>query len=231
MYVTNPKFKPKAKYVSAYPNVDDIEYPVLGDIKMKPNPTEKPLAQYVPRIDRSSKPQFGQKSMEHQEPNNPVAIVQECEMFYDQILEKEHETLKIGEELKNIVNTPNTQNETEQTEWFNKQRELEYKLVQKENELNDTITGLHAIETPELETKLHVDNFNPEVKTIFARIEKKKNEHSENERRIRQTLQEVEEKRRAAREQEKRHLQVSKINKQSVFIKMVLLIRLKFVDS
>lgn len=193
--------------VSVTDALHDIEYPSLTDIKMKPNPTE-PLSQYVPRIDRSNKPIFGRKSIEQQQPINSVTIIKEREYIYDQILEKERETLEIGNELRNIVNAPMTQNELEQSEWLNKQTELEYKLVQKENELNDTITELSATTTPELETKLQIDNNNPEMKAGLARLEAKKNEHAENERKIKQRNQEIEEKRKAAREQQKRHLQV-----------------------
>lgn len=184
----------------------DIEYPSLTDIKMKPKPTEKPYDNYVPRIDRSSKPAFGQKSIEQQQPINSVTIVKKREMILDQVLLKEREALKIENELSSIVNATITQSETEQAEWFEKQNELEYQLVQKENELNDTITELNATTTPELETKIQND---PEVKAIVARIEAKVNEHSENERRMKQKLQEIEEKRKAAREQQKRHLEVS----------------------
>lgn len=187
----------------------DIEYPSLTDIKMKPQPTEKPYDSYVPRIDRSSKPAFGQKSFEQQQPINSVTIVKKREKILDQVLQKEREALKIENELSSIMNATIKQSETEQSEWFDKQTELEYQLVQKENELNDTITELNATTTPELETTIQNDTVNPEVKAIVARIEAKNNEHSENERRMKQRLQEIEEKRKAAREQQKRHLEVS----------------------
>lgn len=210
MFVTNSKYKTKS--IDAPPSIvlGDIEYPSLTDIKMKPQPTEKPYDNYVPRIDRSSKPAFGQKSFEQQQPINSVTIVKKREMILDQVLQKEREALKIENELSSIVNATITQSETEQSEWYNKQTELEYELVQKENELNDTITELNAITTPELETTIQNDTVNvPEVKAIVARIEAKTNEHSENERQIKQNLQELEKKRKAAREQQKRHLEVS----------------------
>ncbi|XP_055300839.1 ubiquitin carboxyl-terminal hydrolase 8 [Sitodiplosis mosellana] len=207
MWVTNPKYKPKSTDAPAIPAVSDIEYPNLGDIKMKPKPTEQPSSN-VPRIDRSNKPIFGQKSIEQQQPINSVSIVQEREKILDQILQKDREALRIGDELSNIVNAPIKQSEAEHDEWLTKQTELEYKLVQKENELNDTIMELSTITTPELENKLQFDTSNPDVKKIVARIEEKSNEHAEYERRMKQRFQEIEEKRRTAREQQKRHLQL-----------------------
>lgn len=222
MYTTNPKFQTTSKDVPIDVRVSDIEYPSLSEIKMKPKPTETPLNHYVPRIDRSSKPIFGPKSIDQQQPINLISVVQEREKLYDLVLQKERETLKIGEQLRNIVDAPNTQSETEQAEWFNKQTELEYKLVQTEEELNHTMTELNATATPEVEIAIQTDITKPEVKALVARIEAKKNEHLQNEQRIKQKVQEIEEKRKTVREQQKRHLQVSKIVQLTIYRKSLM---------
>lgn len=150
-----------------------------------------------------------QKFIDSQQPVNPLVVAKQREMALDKVLQKEKEIMNIGIELSNVVNAP-TSNEADTNDWFVKQSELEYKLVQKEDELNETINGLNEATSFEnkIET-LQIDNNNPEYFAITARINAKENEHLENEKRLRQKNAEIEEKRKAARELQKRHLQVS----------------------
>lgn len=146
--------------------------------------------------------------MDSHQPVNPLVVARQRELILDKVLQKEKEVLSIGTELSNVVNAP-ASNETERNDWFVKQDELEYKLVQKEDELNETIQGLNEATTFENKfDTLQIDNNNPEYLEVKARITAKENAHLENEKRLR-ILSEIEEKRKAAREQQKRHLQVS----------------------
>lgn len=209
MLTTNPQFKPKPKNDPTYYDLNEIEYPSFYDIKMKS--TEDSFPQNIPRFDRSVKPTIGQKPAEQQKPINYVSIVKEQEMIIDQVLQKEQEALKIGDELSNIVNAPIAQNEDEQNEWFTKQTELEYKFIQKENELNDSIMDLNSTmldfesKVESLQVRLH----QPEVAEIMDRIKKKNNKHSEYDRKIKEMARKIEEKRKAHREKQKRFYQVS----------------------
>ncbi|XP_031626737.1 ubiquitin carboxyl-terminal hydrolase 8 [Contarinia nasturtii] len=204
---TNPKYSPKTNVETV--ELGDIEYPSLSEIKMKPKPDENSFSSRIPNIDRSSKPAFGQKANEQQRPNNLISI-KEQEIIFDQILQKEKEVLKIGDELYNVVNVPITSNDIDPSDWFNKQTELEYKMVQKENELNDTITGLSATTIPDFEGQLEtlqINSNNPEESETLARINAKKNEHSENTRKLENISKKIESKISETREKQKRHLQ------------------------
>lgn len=205
MKSTNPKYAPETKPISY--ELGDIEYPSLSEIKMKPKPGENSFTSRLPVIDRGSKPILGQKISD---PNKKMSI-KEQEKIIDQILQKEKEVLEIGNELYNVVSAPTTQ-EHDNSEWFNKQTELEYKMVQKEHELNDTITGLNATVTPDLENQLEtlqIEPNNTEETEVLARINAKKNERSEVAKKLENINKQIEAKRLETKEKQKRHLQVS----------------------
>lgn len=205
MRTTNSKYDKKKETTKMYPSLEGIEYPSYEDIKMKVTDAEK--EPHVPRIDRSSKPTiFGQKSTNNQQPLNPVALAYEKEKMYDQILAKDKEVLNIGNELTQVVNSTIIPSDADPTELYNKHSELEYKYIQKENELNDTISELQS----EFET-LQIDIQNPEVAAITARIDQKAREHHQYEQKRTETKQQIDQRMNVVREQQKRHLQVSGI--------------------
>lgn len=204
MKTTNPKYDKKKDTSGMYPSLEGIEYPSFENIIMKTtDPEKQPL---IPRIDRSSKPMLGQKTNDIQQPLNPVALAYEKEKMYDQILAKDKEVLNIGNELTQVVSSTRIPSDADPTELYTKHNELEYKFIQKENELNDTITELQS----DFET-LQIDVKNPEVAAINARIDQKAKEHSQYEKKRTETKQQIEERMNAMREQQKRHLQVSRI--------------------
>lgn len=199
MKTTNPKYEPKPKAAPTQVVVSDIEYPSFSDIKMKPKPTE---TAFVPRIDRSSKPIPGQKTFESQQPINPVSLVQEREKMLDQVLKKEMEVIELNNELRNVVNARIDPSEQDKSDWFKKQTDLEYKMVQKEAELNDTLEGLPDNDLDSL-------NIGAQDPDLYKRFKEKQLAHLGNERKIKEVTTEIEEKRRATKEQEKRHFEVS----------------------
>lgn len=209
MHTTNPNYKPRSSLsTQIYPLLDGIEYPSVDDIKMKPKEITAP--KYIPRIDRTSKPIYGQKSTEV--PFNPVAMAREKELMYDQVIKQEQEILTIGNELKRYASTPTIPNDVDQTEWYSKQTELENKFFQKEHELNDTICELNAVDQHEVENQmgtLQINKQTPELAELKARLDAKQKQFSQNERKVAETKQEIEAKMNVVRERQKRHLQVS----------------------
>lgn len=206
MRTTNPKFQPKQKAPQQlYPNLEDIEYEFEDEIKMKP---KQPDANQKPRFDRASKPSSGQKPLAPNKPNNILAYAIEQENIYDDLLKKENEALTVGNEYISTLKTTITPSESDPTEHFNKQTELEYKLIQKENELNDTIMTVE----PDLESldEIPIGDQNPQTSEVLARIREKKKIHTQNKKAIEQVAQKREELGPAAKEQLKRHLQVSR---------------------
>lgn len=202
MKTTNPRFAPKKVPQQLYPNLEDIEYTEWDEIKMKPKPTDGFAGRNIPTIDRTSKPSgFGQKPLTAQQ------IALEQEKFYDDVLKKEKEALSVGKEYINTLNMIITPSESDPTEYFNKQTELEYKFFQKENELNDTITTVE----PELENLETIPNTeeNPQMGEILARLKAKIEMHTQNKKMLEQVVKTQEELGPATREQQKRHLQVS----------------------
>lgn len=215
MHTTNSNYELKRSITSnLYPLLEGIEYPSFDDIKMKPK--EIGLPKYIPRIDRTSKPMPGQKPTGNTLAQiNPIAFAREKEMMYDEALKKEREVLTIGDELKRFASTSTIPNDVDQTEWYHKQSELEYKFIQKENELNDTISELNSVNQHEVENQmgtLQINRQNPEWTEIAARLEAKQKELSQNERKVAETRQAVETKMNVVRERQKRHLQVSFID-------------------
>lgn len=212
MHTTNPKFKMPSQDSSRM-SLDDIEYPSFEQIKMKEQSIDGGFT--VPRIDRSNKATAQQKFMDTRKPTSTVELVKEKEMRMDQVIRKEKEVLSIGTELSNILNVDVTNDPDKKKEWFNKQTELEYKLVQKENELNDTMMELESVEPSGFENKLETLQIDarkqPDMSEMLARIEAKQIEHSQMEKRRIENAQIIEERRRPYREQQKRHLEVSLI--------------------
>lgn len=207
MRTTNPRFVKQKQPPSLYPDLDDIEYGDLDEIKMKPKQTDGFPNQNKPRIDRTSKPPFGQKSMTAQHPNNIISMALKHEKFYDDVLKKEKEALNVGTEYIKTLNTTITPSESDQTEHFNKQTELEYKFIQKENELNDTITKIE-LNLESLETIPSTEQ-NPEVTALLARVREKQGKHDAYQKQLEQIDRKREELGPATKEQQKRHLQVS----------------------
>lgn len=211
MYTTNPNYKPKSSMVqNMYPtDLERIEYPSLDDIKMKRKETEP--AKYIPRVDRTNKPMPGQKPMGNAStPIDALELARQKEIMFDQAFKTEQEILTIGNELKrNFVSTTSIPNDVDKTEWFNKQSELEYKFIQKENELNDTINEIQSVDQHELDNQmgtLQIDKKDPELAEINARLETKRNKLSQNKHIVNETKQEVESKMNVVRERQKRHL-------------------------
>lgn len=212
MHTTNSNYKLKSLITSElYPRLEGIEYPSVDDIKMKPKEIDD--VKYVPRVDRTSKPMPGQKPTGNTTaPITPIALAREKEMIYDQALKKEQEVLTIGDEFKRFASASTLPNDVDQTEWYHKQSELEYKFFQKENELNDTISELNSVNQHEVENQmgtLQINKKNPEMTEIEARLEAKRKEFSQNERKVAETKQAIETKMNVVRERQKRHLQVS----------------------
>lgn len=211
MHTTNSNYRPKPSIQELYPRLEGIEYPSVDDIKMKPKPNEP--ARYIPRVDRTSKPIPGQKPTGNAtQPIDPIALARMKETIYDEALKIEREVLTIGNELKRNVNTPAIPNDVDQAEWYNRQTELEYKFIQKESELNDTISELNSVDQHEMDNQmatLQIYKQNPEMIELNTRLEAKRKEFSQNERIVMETKQEVEAKLNVVRERQKRHLQVS----------------------
>lgn len=211
MHTTNSNYKPKSSITAdIYPRLEGIEYPSVDDIKMKPKQIDAP--KYIPRVDRTSKPMYGQKPIGNtMAPMNPIVLAREREMIYDQVLKKEAEILTIGDQLKRFASTSTIPNDVDQTEWFHQQSELEYKFIQKEHELNETINDLHSVDQ-EVENQmgtLQINKQTPEWTELSARLDAKQREVSQNESKVAETKKVVEAKMNVVRERQKRHLQVS----------------------
>lgn len=211
MHTTNPNYKPQSSVTAdIYPHLEGIEYPSVDDIKMKPkNIPDK----YIPRVNRTNKPSFGKTSTENATaPIDPIALAREKELMYDQALEKEQEILSIGDELNRIASIPKSPNDVDITDWYHRQSVLEYKFIQKEHELNETISELNAVGQQEVENQmetLQISKQNPQFAEIAKRLDIKAREFSQNERKVAETKQVVESKMGVLRERQKRHLQVS----------------------
>lgn len=210
MHTTNPNYKPKSSITAdLYPPLDGIEYPSFEDIKMKSKDTD--TGKSIPRVNRANKPLPGQKSIDNTSaPISPITLAREKESMYDEALKKEQEVLTIGNQLKQFGSTPTIPND--ESKWFDEQSALEYTFIQKEQELNDTISELRSVDQHEVENHmgtLQIDKQNPEMAEIAARLEAKRKALSQNKHRVKETKQEVEAKMNVIREKQKRHLQVS----------------------
>lgn len=202
MFTTNPKYQPlkRNSFEESMGDLNDIEYPSLGEIKMKKDPSKpKVVGRGPPRIDRSSKAAAEQKFSKM----NSVENIKVKENIVDQILEKGQEVLEMKNELISAFDASDANEDPLQ---YKKRVELEYKLMQKENELNDTVTEL---ETQAIDPDEYDDTKNePEYKEAVARLQAKEMQHSKMAKISQENAQVLETKRRAATEHHKRHLQV-----------------------
>lgn len=210
MLTTNPKFKISSNEFSNYVTLSDIEYPDPSGIKMKPKSIDNAFS--GPKIDRSNKSLAERKFFETRKPSSSVELVKEKEMKLDLVLRKEHEVLNLENELKIILNSEDAVNDPGKTkQWFEKQTEIENKLVQKEHELNDTVMELESVEPP-FENKLEdlqiEASQQPALKEAMASLEAKRIERTALERDRIENNQFIETKRRQFNEQKKRQLQV-----------------------
>lgn len=216
MCTTNPKYMPprSTSNENDYSNLDNIEYPVMTDIKMKTDPSRIVASgPGVPRVDRSSKGVVEQKFLHDKRTLEPMTFIKEKEMLVDDILAKDEEVLMISTELTNVLDASNrTDDPVKATELIRKQTELEYKLMQKENELNDTYIELKTVDQLESDEDVTMPAVStqsqPEFTEATARLQAKTMKHSEMERRHQQNALLIEAKRLAIKEQHK-HLQVS----------------------
>lgn len=208
MKTTNPRYESKQTLTkSLYPPLHDIEYPDVDGIKMKPTQTAGVPGGYpVPAFDRKNKPALGHKNPTAQ-PGNTISFALEQEKLYDHVLQKEKEALNVGKEYISTLNATISVGESDQTEHYNKQTELEYKFIQKENELNDTIMEVE----PDLQSldALPSHEQNPEASEVLARIKAKREMHTQNKKELEKIGQKREELAPATKEQQKRHLQAS----------------------
>lgn len=205
MFTTNPKYQPAKRnsFEKSMEDLNEIEYPSVLDIKMKNIPSGPNVVVGPPRIDRSSKAAAEQKFIKM----NSVDLIKEKENIVDQLLEKDQEVLKISNELTNVLDASNTSvDPVKASELYKKQTELEYKLMQKENELNDTAIELEtqAVDQGEYDDTQKEHGY----EEAFARLQAKEIQHSEMAKKAQENAQALETKRRAAKEHNKRHLQV-----------------------
>lgn len=138
MLTTNAKYVPQIASQSETVNVGDIEYPSWDDIKMKDN------QRLLPTIDRTNKRNALSKYALNKKPIGDIA--KENEAILDQKLKKESEALNIGNELKNLLDAGKATIDFDiKKRILVKQGELQYKLYEKESELNDTVSWLRTL--------------------------------------------------------------------------------------
>lgn len=194
---------------NALGNLDGIEYPSMTDIKMKTDPSKVPSGHGVPRIDRTKKGAVEQKFL------HGKSTIEQKEMLVDDILAKDEEVLMISTELTNVLDASNsTDDPVKANELIRKQTELEYKLMQKENELNDTYIELTTVDQLETDKDVTIPTISaqsqPEFTEATARLQAKTMKHTEMERKHQQNTLLIEAKRLAIKEQHK-NLQVRRI--------------------
>lgn len=225
MYATNPKYRPAHldSQEQSFENLDGIEYPSMNDIKMKTDPSKvAPAARLVPKIDRSKKGVVEQKYLHGRHTIEPMSYIKEKEMLVDDILAKDEEVLKISNELTNVLDASTGLNDpAKATELIRKQTELEYKLMQKENDLNDTFTELKTVDQIESDKDVAVRTVEahsqPDFNEATARLQAKTMKHSEMERKYQEKVMLIEMKRMQVKEQQKRHFPVSMLHSSSPF--------------
>lgn len=187
---SDPWYTSAAKNLHESYEVKDIEYPNLDEMKTRSAETAKPQ---IPRFDRSIKPIH--KPLMSYGSSERISILKEVEKKMDQVIQKEDEMSLIGQQIMNVP-----VNETEQA------IQLEYQLIQKDNELDDTMNELNTTIQPEFESQLtNLRNSAPqnsEEQAVTAGIIAK-----------RQKVIEMEHIRKIEREKQKRHLDVSIIQR------------------
>lgn len=148
MMTTNPNYERQITNDLYIDIVTDIEYPVITDIKMK-NDTISEGSPYKsqtrPTFDRKTKP----IAMQHYDEKKPLdSIFKEKEQLTEKALEKAKQALKVENDLKEIMKKDQDLiNETQKKEWYDKQQELSFKLMQFENERDDNVSNIDALLT------------------------------------------------------------------------------------
>lgn len=217
MLTTNPKYQPSHSdsFERAMGNLDGIEYPSMNDIKMKTDPSKVPSTNRgIPQIDRTNKGIVEQKYLHGKRTIEPMSYIKKKEMLVDDILAKDEEVLKISTELTNVMDASNSTNDpAKASELSRKQTELEYTLMQKENELNDTFIDLKDVNQWENDKEITMPSVEaqkqPEFTAATARLQAKTMKHSEMEQKYKENAVLIEMKRIQVKEQQKRHLEVS----------------------
>lgn len=217
MYATNPKYRPAHldRKEESFENLDNIEYPSMTDIKMKADPSKvAQTSRLVPKIDRSKKGVAEQKYLHGRQTNEPMSYIKEKEMLVDDILAKDEEVWKISNELTNVLDASTGINDpVKASKLIQKQRELEFKLMQKENDLNDTFTELNTVDQIESDKDVAAQTVEaqsqPEFIEATARLQAKTMKHSEMKRKYDDQVMLNELKRMQVQEQQKRHFPVS----------------------
>lgn len=141
MLTTNPRFKPKISIVESYENIDDIEYPSLSDIKMrKDTPLKDVTNRSRPSIDRSSK--LAAEKTYKDKWKSPEELIKEKEQLIDRAMQKEKEALKLEADLEQTIREePSNVDDSKRREWYEKQTELQYKIMQYDNERDDNVSN------------------------------------------------------------------------------------------
>lgn len=215
MLTTNPKYQPSHldSFEQSMGNLDGIEYPSMNDIKMKADPSKiTNTDRGIPRIDRTSKGAVEQKYLHGRRSIEPMTYIKEKEMLVDDILAKDEEVLKISTELTNVLDASNATNDpAKASELIKKQTELEYTLMQKENELNDTFNELKTVDQFEDDKDMPLVDARrqPGYTEANARLLAKTRKHSEMEQKHKESALLLETKRMKLKEQQKIHLEVS----------------------
>lgn len=138
MFTTDPKYKPKMSSANSYDSINDIEYPSLSDIKMKKDSPLKDVTNLRPSIDRSSK--LAAEKTYNEKWKSVDEIYKEKEQLIDKALEKEKEALKLEADLEQTIREEPTVDGSKRREWYEKQIELKYKIMQYDNDRDDNVS-------------------------------------------------------------------------------------------
>lgn len=142
MITTNPNYKREMKTDMSRNLLNDIEYPLLTDIKMKDDTISEgsPFKNDMrPGVDRRTK----LAAMQHYSDMKPIdSIFREKEELTERALEKEKEALKVQRDLREIMQKEQEiKGEEEKKKWYDEQQELSYKLMRYENERDDNVSS------------------------------------------------------------------------------------------
>lgn len=144
MLTTDPKYKPKNNLTETYDNLGDIEYPSLSDIKMKKDsPLNDVTNRLRPSVDRSSK--LAAEKAYKEKCKSVSELIKEKEQLIDKALEKEKEALKLEVDLEKTFREEPTVDESKRREWYEKQTELKYKIMQYDNERDDNVSAILVV--------------------------------------------------------------------------------------
>lgn len=174
MITSNPKFKPEISIVESYESIDDIEYPSLSDIKMrKDTPLKDVTNRSRPSIDRSSK--LAAEKTYKDKWKTPEEIIKEKEQLIDRALQKEKEALKLEADLEQTMREEPNEDETKRREWYEKQTELQYKIMQYDNERDDNVSNWRRFyvnsTVSNVDRSAHVKVIAPEINQFLGKLE------------------------------------------------------------